>query len=213
MDTLIAARATTRNPFNYEKVVQVERDVTTQWLTTEEISQQLNLVDDESQDPYIASIELAARMAVEDYLGLSIFPVKYRVYYALSPLPSNNVALDLPEVSTAGVTINSVAFWDSDNVLTTVDAGSYYYDASGDKLVLSSLPSNVNWSRTAPLVVEYTTVADPIASYPVVKQAGLLLATHLYNNRSETVSGVINPSVKIYYGFDALLRPYKPLVM
>jgi hypothetical protein len=49
-----------------------------------------------------------------------------------------------------------------------------------------------------------------MAKYPVIKQAGLLLLTHLYNNRSDTVTGSLN---KIPYGIDALLRPYKPLVM
>jgi hypothetical protein len=41
-----------RNPFNYEKVEQVSRDIMTSWLTLEEVTQQLNLVDDESQDSY-----------------------------------------------------------------------------------------------------------------------------------------------------------------
>lgn len=210
MDTLIAPLATTRNPFNYEKFVQVERDVSTQWLTTEEISQQLNLVDDESQDPYIASLELAARMAIEDYLGLSIFPVKYRVYYAISPLPSSNVSLDLPQVSEGGITVNSVKYWNSQNVLTTIDAGSYFYDASGNKVILTTTPSDPNLTRTAPVVVEYTTAADPISTYPVVKQAGLLLVTHLYNQRSDTTTDNLK---QIPFGMQTLLRSYKSLVM
>jgi len=36
------------------------------------------------------------------------------------------------------------------------------------------------------------------------------LFTHLYNNRSETTSGGLQ---RIPLGVDALLRPYKPLVM
>jgi hypothetical protein len=49
---------TNRNPFNYEKVEQVSRDIVTEWLTLEEITQQLNLFQDESQDSYLSSIEL-----------------------------------------------------------------------------------------------------------------------------------------------------------
>jgi len=72
---------TSRNPFNYEKVEQVARDTVTQWLTLDEITQQLNLFQDESQDSYLNSIELATRMAIEDYLGMSIFPTTYEAYY------------------------------------------------------------------------------------------------------------------------------------
>ena len=67
--------AQTRNPFNYSKVGQISRDIATQWLTTQEITDHLNLFDDESQDTYLESLELATRMAIEDYLGMSIFPV------------------------------------------------------------------------------------------------------------------------------------------
>jgi len=58
--------------------------------------------------------------------------------------------------------------------------------------------------------VEYTVTPNFLSQYPVIKQAALLLLTHLYNNRSETNFGALQ---NIPYGVDALLRPYKPLVM
>ncbi len=207
----------TRNPFNYEKVEQISRDIATQWLTLDEITQQINLFEDESQDSYLESLELAVRQHIEDYLGLSIFPIQYRVYYGLQSLVATPIALDLPEVSQnyspyqSGVTINSVKYWDGSNTIQTVSASNYYYDASGNKVVVNSLSTDINTERTAPIVVEYTTAANPIASYPVVKQAGLLLFTHLYNNRSET--GETRYLKQIPFGVEALLRNYKPLVM
>ena len=66
--------AATRNPFNYEKIEQIGRDLTTNWLTLDEITNQLNLFGDESQDAYLEGLELAVRMHIEDYLGMSIFP-------------------------------------------------------------------------------------------------------------------------------------------
>lgn len=210
METLIAPQAPTRNPFSYEKVVQVNRDVSTPWLTLDEISQQLNLVSDESQDDYLSSLELATRMAIEDYLGMSIFPVTYRVYYAAGSLVASPICLDLPEVSSNGVTLSSVKFWNSSEVLTTVSNTQYFFDVSGNKVIVKSLPSNVSTVRTAPIVVEYATNADPISTYPVVKQAGLLLFTHLYNERSNTTTTNLK---QIPYGVDMLLKPYKPLVM
>lgn len=210
--------APTRNPFNYEKVEQINRDVVTHWLTLEELTQQINLYDDESQDAYINGLELATRQAIEDYLGMSIFPVSYRVWYNSSSLYGTPLTLDLPEVSQnlnpalSGVTINAVKYWTQDNppALVTVDPLTYYYDPSGNKVVLQSLPSNLNAAMTSPVYCEYTTAANPLATYPVIKQAGLLLFVHLYNNRSNTTESTLR---EIPFGVATLLRPYKPLVM
>lgn len=210
MDTLLPPLAPTRNPFSYEKVVQVSRDVSTPWLTLDEISQQLNLVGDESQDDYLSSLELATRMAIEDYLGLSIFPVTYRVYYAAGNQTASPVCLDLPEVSSNGVTLSSIKYWDNRNVLITVASVDFFFDVSGNKVIVKSLPSDIDTARTAPIVVEYATNAEPLSAYPIIKQAGLLLFTHLYNERSNTTAANLKT---IPYGVDMLLRLYKPLVM
>ena len=210
--------APTRNPFNYEKFEQIARDNTTAWLTLAEIRQQLNLFDDTSQDTYLSSLELATRQAIEDYLGMSIFATSYRVYYNSASLYGTPLSLDLPEVSqnnstpASGVTITNVKYFNDDTppVLTTVSSSTYYYDNSGNKVVLQTLPSDLNSNMTSPVSCEYVSPANPIAAYPVVKQAGLLLFTHLYNNRSNSVD---KPIRDIPFGVSTLLRPYKPLVM
>lgn len=210
--------APTRNPFNYEKFQQIQRDTVTAWLTLDEITQQINLFEDESQDAYLESLELAVRFAIEDFLGMSIFPTSYRVWYNASSLYGTPLTLDLPAVSQdfdptqAGVTVDAVKYWTDDNPpqLVTVADDQYYYDPSGNKIVLASLPSNLNNAMTSPVFCEYTTAADPISNYPVVKQAGLLLFTHLYNNRSNTTEIQLK---NIPFGVEVLLRPYKPLVM
>lgn len=211
--------AATRNPFNYDKVEQIARDLTTNWLTLDEITNQLNLFGDESQDGYLEALELAVRMHIEDYLGMSIFPTSYRVYYGVSSLYASPVCLDLPEVSykdnfnSGTLVINKVAYYNGNtpSVLTTLPATDYYYDVTGNKVILpNGMPSNVSMNRTSPLVVEYTQNPNFLQNYPVIKQAALLLFTHLYNNRAETTLSKLQ---NIPYGVDALLRPYKPLVM
>lgn len=210
--------APTRNPFNYEKVEQTSRDLQTQWLDTASIANQLNLFEDESQDGYLESLELAVRQAIEDYLGMSIFPTSYRVWYNAASLYGTPLTLDLPEVSQGqtttqtGVTINAVKYWTGDTVpvLNTVPVGQYYYDPSGNKVVLQSLPDSLNSTMTSPVYCDYTLGANPLSQYPVIKQAGLLLFTHLYNNRSNTTEAKLN---EIPFGVATLLRPYKPLVM
>lgn len=210
--------AQTRNPFNYAKVEQIGRDSVTAWLTLDEITQQLNLFQDESQDTYLSSLELATRQAIEDYLGMSIFPVSYRVWYGSESLVASPISLDLPEVSQnlytnqPGVTIDSVGYWNDafPPVFTTLANTSYYYDASGNKVIVNNLPTDVNSVMTAPIIVQYTTVANPLAAYPVIKQAGLLLLTHLYNNRANSTATQLKD---IPFGVTTLLRSYKPLVM
>lgn len=210
--------APTRNPFNYEKFEQIARDNTTAWLTLDEIRQQLNLFDDTSQDTYLAGLEIATRQAIEDYLGMSIFATSYRVYYNAASLYGTPLSLDLPEVSqnnatpASGVTITNVKYWNDQQppVLTTVDPATYYYDNSGNKVVLQTLPSDLNSNMTSPVSCEYACPANPIASYEVIKQAGKLLLTHLYNNRSDTTERIQHA---IPFGVSTLLRPYKPLVM
>jgi len=114
--------AGSRNPFNYSKVIQSNRDPVTQWLTLDEITNQLNLFADESQDEFLSQLELAARMAIEDYLGVPIFNVTYQASYLISGLMAAPVSLDLPEVSQNGVTINWVKYYNDLNppVLTTI---------------------------------------------------------------------------------------------
>lgn len=219
-DNLVAGPflGSSRNPYSYEKVEQISRDIQTSWLTLEEITNQLNLFQDESQDTYLIGLELATRMAIEDFLGMSIFPIQYKVYYGATNTTGTQMCLDLPEVSqdfrnTAGTVINSVGYWNGStpSVFTLLASTDYYYDATGNKVVLNSgMPSEVSQVRTNPIVVTYTTNANPLAQYPVIKQAGLLLLTHLYNNRSNTNAAVMH---EIPFGVAQLLRPYKPLVL
>lgn len=203
-----------RNPFNYAKIQQVSRDTTTQWLTTEQITQQLNLFDDESQDGYVVSLELAVRFAIEDYLGISIFPTTYRTYYADVGSFGGQIYLDLPESSPGanGVTIDSVNYYydDPNPTMAALSSSEYYYDPSGSRVVVLQLPTALSTTIANPLNVVFTVPANPIYEYPVVQHAGLLLLTHLYNNRSDTT---VDKLKNIPFGVEALLRPYKPLVM
>jgi len=206
--------APTRNPFNYDWFEQTNRNVTTAWLTLSEIREQLNLYSDTSQDTYLSSLELAIRMAIEDYLGAPIVGVQYKSYYGVSALYGSPLSLDLPETSQGGVTIDSVKYYNDSTptVLITVSPSAYYYDPTGRKVICTDLPSDINPQMTSPVIVTYSLSVSPFATYPVIKQAGLLWFTHLYNNRS-AVGSTVNQLAQIPLGVDVLLRPYKPLVM
>jgi len=214
--TLAPFYSNQRNPYNYAKIEQVGRDLSTGWLTLDEITQQLNLFQDESQDSYLENLELATRMAIEDFLGMAIFPTQWKVYYPNFGLYNTAVFLDLPEVSgpnqnTAGVTINRVEFYASSNTVPELIAPSNYsYDPTGNRVILNTIPNTLNQTVANPIMVTYTQNAAFAAQYPVIKQAGLMMLTHLYNNRSNTTEQKLH---EVPFGVAALLRPYKPLVM
>lgn len=213
--TLAPFMANNRNPFSYTKIEQVSRDITTGWLTLDEITQQLNLFQDESQDAYLESLELATRFAIEDYLGKAIFPVQYRVYYAYFAFSNNALYLDLPAVGdgSTGVSVNLVQCYTTSNTVPEIiPASAYSYDPTDNRIILTEVPNKINQYVANPIVVTYTQNASFIAQYPVVKQAGLMLLTHLYNNRS-TVGDTVGMKAEIPFGVSALLRPYKDLVM
>lgn len=197
-----------RTPFNFEKVEQTSRDVSTTWIPISDVADQLNLYGDTSQNTLLINLELAARMSIEDYLGISVFPIGYRVYYKQSVLIGPNVELDIPQ--SGNISITSVKYWNSSNVLTTVDPSVYYFDASGNKIVLTSAPVDVSSFRSNPIYAEYTAPSSPLSNYPVIQQASLLMLMHLYNNRSETNDKKL---YRIPMGVDTLLRPYKDLVL
>jgi hypothetical protein len=216
--TLAPFYATQRNPYNYAKIEQVGRDLATAWLTLDEITQQLNLFQDESQDSYLESLELATRMTIEDILGMAIFPTQWKIYYANLGVYNTACYLNLPEVSQsnqgqAGVTINRVECYTTSNTVPEVIASSNYsYDPTGNQVILNQIPNTLNQEVANPIVVTYTQGASPIAQYPNVKQAGLMLLTHLYNSRS-TISDTVGMKAEVPFGVTQLLRPYKPLVM
>jgi len=120
----------------------------------------------------------------------------------------------LPEVGTGlgGITISNVSYYDSNTppVLTVVDPENYLYDVTGNRVVVTGIPTQVSSILTNPIQVTWVVNTSYYAQYPNIKQAGLLLLTHLYNNRSNTT---IENLKDLPFGVAQLLRPYKPLVM
>jgi hypothetical protein len=105
-----------------------------------------------------------------------------------------------------------VGYWTTTNppTFTTLASTNYFYDPTGNKIIVTGMPSEINQVITNPIVALYTTAASSYAAYPVIQQAGLMILTHLYNNRSDTTSTNLK---QIPMGAAALLRPYKPLVL
>ena len=201
--------ASNRQPFNWYSLKELERDLTTEWLDLAIVRAHLNLYDDTSQDDLLTEYELATRQYIEDYLGKSIFARGYQTNYGLNVFQDPVTALDIPNAY-QNVTISQVAFWDENGANQIVPTANFLYDDVGAKVVIQSFGTSVDPNRTAPISVQFTVDVNPIATYATVKQAGLLLITHFYNNRSMTAEKTMT---QVPFAFDTLLRPYREIVL
>lgn len=206
--------ANNRNPYNYARIERLATSQTT-ILTAEELRNQLNLFGDDSQDTAIAGYSIAATNYISEYLGVPLVPTVYNVWYPSLMAEQNYYFLDIPQlgVEVLSNTFN-VYYYNSSNAQVSVASQYVTFDQAAQRLMVTSTAiSTLSTSMPYPIRVTVTITDGMYAENELVKQAVKLLATHLYNNRSETNSGVINPSVRISLGIDALLRPFKPLVM
>ena len=201
--------ASNRQPFNWYSLQELERDLITEWLPIETVRDHLNLYGDTSQDAILEQYELATRQYIEDYLGKSIFSKSYQTNYGLQVFQDPITALDIPNAY-QNVSINQVSYWDENGVFQIIPATSFTFDDIGAKVIIKSIGTTVDPNRTAPISVQFSVDANPIATYATVKQAGLLLLTHFYNNRSMTSEKALT---QLPYAFETLLRPYRAIIL
>lgn len=202
------------NPFNWEKWEWVGRDLQSEWLPLDLLKSHLNIYGDNTQDTYLTDLELATRFAIENYMGRWIFDTEFRAYYPADQAATSSRSLDIPQVHSVNVTISNVLYVDVNNVRQPIASTDWTYDPTGNKIILANA-INASYLATAPIIVEYTALADPVGAYPDVKWAGQMLAGHLYSHRNavQNISGGKAPAsaLKLPYSVDFLLRPYKPL--
>ena len=201
-----------RNPFSFEKIEETNRDTTSVIVTRDQWAQQLNLFGDTSRDAYIQGLAVTARAYTEEYLGTSLTPRTFNTYYAFLSGQQQYLYLDLPFVDGVTTTINSVSYYNTATpaALTTIPASSYQYDKTGNRVIVSVLPTDINAVFVNPIVVNFTTGVSPLATNPQVVQANLLYITSLYNNRSGESKENLSRTLACFH---ALLQPFKPIRM
>lgn len=202
-------------PYNWAKLINTSRDTTSEWIPLEQIREQLNIYGDTSQDAYLSLLELAARFHIEDYLGKPIFEQTYTLYYSTSVLVQPTVQLDVPQSDTHTLVVDEIGFYNQTTPIPDVeilDPTTYYLDATGSKIILTSLAQEISTSMTNPIYAKIRITEDVVSTYPSVIHAGRLLITHLYNSRS-AVGDTVGEKAEIPFGIQSLLRPYKDLVM
>jgi len=95
------------------------------------------------------------------------------------------------------------------NDLTTMDAGSYYFDIQTQPAVLAFIdsPSVFDYSHY-PVQIAFT-YGHATPPEPMV-HAVRLLAAHFYENRQQEITGTISSQIKV--GVEALLSQYRNIL-
>ena len=200
-------------PYNWLRFEETARELANEWLSKTQVLNHLNLGTDDSQwtSGLLTQMELATRMFIEEFLGRAIFARSFKAYYSPVVFQNPITGLDLPNARTT-TTVDSVSYYDTSfpPVLQPISNDLWFFDESGQRVVLQNFSSAINPNVTAPVVVDFTLEADPIASYPNVQQAGLMYLAHLYSQRTMTTN---EKSEYVLGGVQQLLLPYQQLIM
>ena len=172
-------------------------------LSETEAKEHLRL-DVSDEDPYILALIAAARQRAELYTGIPFVSRSFGTY--LDRFPSGEFRLACAPL----ISVESVKYFDTANVEQTLDPSSYYVDARSKPGRLSPVTS---WpgTFTRPNAVSIIATAGYGTADNVpqlIKQAMLLMIGEMYENREESVSGVVS---EMPITAERLLRPFRLL--
>ena len=177
---------------------------TTEPVTVAEAKDHLRL-EHVLDDGYVSTLITAARAHVEEKLRRSIMAQTWEL---VLPAFSTDV-IELPWGKLVSVT--SVKYLDANAVEQTFSSSSYYVDTDtvNGRVILDS---DLSWPETTTrwnaVVIRYVVGwPSPVEVPAPIKQAMLLLVSHMYENRSPEIVGTIVSPVN--FAVDALLNPYR----
>ena len=161
-------------------------------------------VDHESEDGYISSLIVAARLHAQ-MVTRRAFITQTWVYY-LDTFPSE-IQIYLPPLQS----VSSITYVDVDGVTQTLGTSIYTVDTDSEPGLIyeaynQSWPSirTVEKSITITYVAGYGTTASTVPEG--IRQAMLILISHWYENREPFIVGTSLAPVPLT--IDALLAPY-----
>jgi len=163
-------------------------------------------------DSIVTALISAAREWAENFTGRAISPVTLEI--ALDEFPRLNEGIELPRPPL--ISVDSVRYTDEDGDQQTMATSEYSTDTYQEPSWL--MPAqDTDWPSTDTVFnavkiryeAGYSTPGDSPDPNPLpksIKQAILLMLSHLYENREETS---IVKLEQIPLGAEALLRPYR----
>lgn len=165
-------------------------------------------VDISDDDALIGSLITAARTHVEQHLRRALVTQTWDL--VLDGFPGRELRLPLPPLAS----VTSVTYTDDEGGAGSVDAGEYVVDTDREpgRVVLRSggtWPA-VTLRAAAGVRVRFVAGYGNAAAVPgPIKQAILLLVGTLYENREETLVAQGVTVMRLPFGVQALLMPYK----
>lgn len=160
-------------------------------------------IDTAAEDELIAAFILTARLWVEKYLGKALVTQEWKATYESFHV-SENDTVQLPMGSLQSV--ESVKYYDSDDVLQTVSTSDYYVDTLKARVRFTTLPDLQD--RPNALEINYTAgYGDAATDVPEpIITAVRYLVTQFFENRIPVVVGTSTAPMPMTAEY--LLLPY-----
>ena len=175
----------------------------TEPLTYAEVKAFLRLNDD-SEQTFVTTLITIARQIVEGQTWRPLISQTWSLQFDKSEL-----TLFISNINKAPIiSIDTVSYYDTDNVLQTLSPTLYETDIYGNpaRFRLKSIPSV--YDRMGALIVNFVCGYTNAAAVPqAIKQAMLLIIGHLYENRQDVVTGTQVNEIPMASRY--LLEPYR----
>jgi len=175
----------------------------TEPLTYAEVKAFLRLNDD-SEQTFVTTLITIARQIVEGQTWRPLISQSWALQFDKSEL-----TLFISNINKAPIiSIDTVSYYDTDNVLQTLSPTLYETDIYGNpaRFRLKSIPSV--YDRMGALIVNFVCGYTNAAAVPqAIKQAMLLIIGHLYENRQDVVTGTQVNEIPLASRY--LLEPYR----
>jgi uncharacterized phiE125 gp8 family phage protein len=175
----------------------------TEPLTYSEVKAFLRLNDD-SEQTFVTTLITIARQIVEGQTWRPLISQSWALQFDASELN-----LFISNINKAPIiSIDSVTYYDVNNALQTLSPTLYETDIYGNpaRFRLKSIPSV--YDRMGALIVNFVCGYTNAAAVPqAIKQAMLLIIGHLYENRSDVLTGTQINEMPLASRY--LLEPYR----
>ena len=175
----------------------------TEPLTYAEVKAFLRLNDD-SEQTFVTTLITIARQIVEGQTWRPLISQSWALQFDKSELN-----LFISNINKAPIiSIDTVSYYDTDNVLQTLSPTLYETDIYGNpaRFRLKSIPTV--YDRMGALIVNFVCGYTNAAAVPqAIKQAMLLIIGHLYENRQDVVTGTQVNEMPLASRY--LLEPYR----
>ena len=153
-------------------------------------------VDGTDEDALITSLIEASRQICELFHGRAYVTRTYTGQ--LAEFPAGNAEIVLPYPPAASVT--SIKYYDSDDVLQTMDTADYETDLKAEPAVIRPV-SGGSWPSTRvrfdAIAIEWVAGFGAAAAVPErIKAAVKLQLSDLFENREPTITGTISTEIK-----------------